>query len=274
MHLQSESDHVKYVNHSLVRGLKILSAFSPERPSMTVSELAVAVALPQSTVFRLVTTLEHLGYLVRDPETKRYRHSARMITLGLTALDSLDLRERALPYMQALSERTHETVKLAILDGVEIVFLASVVVREKLSMPTPAGHRLPAYCTALGKALLAFQPPEQWDALLAMIDFQPRTPRTITDPARFKAELLRTRERGYALGNQEMIAGESSIAAPLRDRQGLAVAAVNVSTLRFDLKKTSPTDRLIQQTVDCAMQISQELGHSQAQPSRVAGRLA
>ena len=268
--MSDETIRAKYFNNSLARGLKILSAFSAERPSMTVSEIAEAISLPQSTVFRLVTTLEQLGYLVRDAESKRYRHSARMLSLGLTALDSFDLRNLALPYMQALSARTNETVKLAILDGVEIVFLASVVVREKLSMPTPAGHRLPAYYTALGKALLAFQPPEQWDALLRTIDFKPRTPQTITDPARFRAELARTRARGYALGDQEMVPGQSSIAAPVRDRHGVAVAAVNVSTLRYDLKKHSLTGKLVRETVDCALQISKQLGFVESDRARAA----
>jgi len=240
---------------------------------MTVSELAVAAGLPQSTVFRLVSTLEQLGYLVRDEETKRYRHSARMITLGLTALDSLDLRELALPYMKALSEHTHETVKLAILDDVEIVFLASVVAPEKMTMPTPVGHRLPAYCTALGKALLAFQPPDKLDLLLKMIDFKRRTPKTITDPARLKAELTRSRKRGYAIGDQEMILGESSIAAPIHDRRGVALAAVNISTLRFDLKNQDLTERLIQQTVACALLISKELGLSEAHSHELAEQL-
>lgn len=253
----------QYFNNSLARGLKILSAFSAERPSLTVSEIAAAIALPQSTVYRLVTTLEQLGYLVRDEDTKRYRHSARMLTLGLTALDSLDLRRLALPFMRALSERSNETVKLAILDGVEIVFLASVVAREKMSMPTPAGHRLPAYCTALGKALLAFQPLDLWDGLLRRIEFKRRTAKTITDPARFKAELLRTRKRGYALGNEELISGESSIAAPVLDRHGVAVAAINVSTLRYDLKQHSRTKQLIQATTAGAQQISRELGAGQ-----------
>lgn len=272
--MNGESSKPPYFNNSLARGLKILSAFSAERPSLTVSEIAAAVSLPQSTVFRLVTTLERLGYLVRDADSKRYRHSARMLSLGLTALDSFDLRALALPHMQRLSERTGETVKLAILDGVEIVFLASVVVREKLSMPTPAGHRLPAYLTALGKALLAFQPPERWDALLRMIDFKPRTPRTITDPVRFRAELARTRARGYAIGDQEMIMGQSSIAAPIRDRRGIAVAAVNVSTLRYDLKKHSLTDKLTRETVACARQISKELGFSEAPRAGTAERVA
>jgi IclR family pca regulon transcriptional regulator len=253
----------QYFNNSLARGLKTLSAFSAERPSLTVSEIAVAIALPQSTVFRLVTTLEQLGYLVRDEDTKRYRHSARMLTLGLTALESLDLRHVALPAMRALSECTHETVKLAILDGVEIVFLASVVAPEKLSMPTPAGHRLPAYCTPLGKALLAFQPIDQWEGLLRRIDFKPRTSKTITDPARFKAELQRTRKRGYALGNEELISGESSIAAPVLDRHGVALAAVNVSTLCYDLKQHSLTKQLIQATTACAQQICRDLGADQ-----------
>lgn len=252
----------RYVNNSLVRGLNILAAFTPGQPSMTVSELAAALALPQSTVFRLVTTLEHLGYLVRDEETKKYRHSARMIALGLAALDSRDLRERALPHMRALSERVQETVKLAVLDGTDIVFLASVVAPGKPAVQTPVGHRMPAYCTALGKALLAFLPPEQLDALMPLIDFTPRTPRTITDPARLRAELARTRARGFASTDQEMIAGQSSIAAPVRDQHGDVVAAVNVSTLRFDLRHNTLADRLSAATIACAAAISAELGYA------------
>jgi IclR family pca regulon transcriptional regulator len=250
-----------YFTNTLSRGLQVLSAFTPQNPSLSISEITEITGLPQSTTFRLVYTLENLGYLIRNQETRKYRHSSRMLAIGIAALESLDIREVALPFMQALSQRIHETVKLGILDGVEVVILASVVVPDKLSIPTPIGHRWPVYCSSLGKAMLAFQPSEKREKIIAAIEFKPRTARTIVNPEEFREHLRMTRERGYSMVEEELIAGMGSMAAPIFDHDGDVIAAINISTLRFGPDIHTDQDRLIHELIDCAAQISKSLGY-------------
>ncbi len=252
-----------YFTNTLSRGLQVLAAFTPQHPSLNISEITEITGLPQSTTFRLVYTLENLGYLIRDRETRKYRHSSRMLAIGISALESLDIREVALPYMQALSKSVNETVKLGILDGVEVVILASVVIPDKLSIPTPIGHRWPVYCSSLGKALLAYQPPDKRDSAIAAIEFKPRTARTIIDPVEFKNHLLMTQARGYSVVEEELIDGMGSIAAPIFDRNGDAVAAIDISTLRFGPDIHHDQERLIRELIRCANQISKSLGYNE-----------
>jgi IclR family pca regulon transcriptional regulator len=278
MDAQSKGIKENYFTNTLSRGLQVLSAFTPQNPSLSISEITEITGLPQSTTFRLVYTLENLGYLVRDRETRKYRHSTRVLAIGIAALESLDIRQIALPFMQALSQRVNETVKLGILDGVEVVILASVVIPDKLSIPTPIGHRWPVYCSSLGKAILAFLPPEKRDKIIAAIEFKPRTARTITDPVQFKDHLRLTQERGYSMVEEELIAGMGSIAAPIFDHSGEVIAAIDISTLRFGPDIHHDQERLVQELVNCTRQVSKSLGYNEerqpasAKPGRRAGQ--
>ena len=263
--MKNQSKEIKenYFTNTLSRGLQVLSAFTPQKPGLSISEITELTGLPQSTTFRLVYTLENLGYLIRDQETRKYHHSSRMLAIGIAALESLDIRKVALPFMQTLSQGVNETVKLGILDGVEVVILASVVVPDKLSIPTPIGHRWPVYCSSLGKAMLAFQLPDKRDKIITAIEFKPRTARTIVDPVEFKDHLRLTRERGYSIVEEELIAGMGSIAAPIFDHNGDVIAAIDISTLRFGPEMHNNQDRLIQELIQCAKLISKSLGYSE-----------
>jgi IclR family pca regulon transcriptional regulator len=250
-----------YIVSSLVRGLRILSAFTVKGPALKVSEVAEMTGLDQATVFRFIYTLEHLGYLVRDEDTKRYHQSVRMLTLCLPARASLPVRELALPTMSELSQKIDESVKLAVLDGVDIVMIGVVEILNKMSYKTPIGHRMPAYCTALGKAMLAFQPLDRWDHLISMIEFVPRTKNTITDPDEFRATLLQVRERGYALQNGEFVEGLGSVAAPIFEHGGEVATAVNISGLSTLILDEKKVDGMVSGIIDCARAISAKLGY-------------
>jgi DNA-binding IclR family transcriptional regulator len=251
-----------YIVSSLVRGLKILSTFTVKRPTLKVSEIAELANLDQATVFRFVYTLERLGYLVREEDTKRYHQSVRMLTLCLPARESITVREVALPCMAELSKLTNETVKLGIFDAMEVVMVAVLEIPDKLVYRTPIGHRSPIYCTALGKVLLAFQPIETWDALISQIDFIPRTENTIVDPQKFRECLLETYEQGYSIQDGEQILGLSSLAAPIFDSSGKIVAGLNVSGLSMHILEQGKPEYLIEELIKCAMKISNKLGYS------------
>ncbi len=261
MSFEAEGLKENYIVSSLVRGLKILSAFTVKRPSLKVSEIAEMTGLDQATVLRFVYTLEHLGYLVRDEETKRYRQSVRMLSLSLPAREGLTVREVALPVMFELSGKINETVKLAVLDGVEIVIIALVEVLDKLVYRTPIGHRSPAYCTAQGKVLLAYQPIEDWDRLISRIDFVKHTENTIVDPQMFRQELLKIRQQGYSVQDGELIVGLGSIATPVFDHTGKIAGAINISGLSMEIMRDERINVYLEELLKSARTISSKLGH-------------
>src|SRR4029077_4164792 len=165
-------------SQSLERGLAILSSFRSGSPLLGVSDLAREVGLSRSTTHRYISTLAALGYLQQDPATRKYRLGPRVLDLGFSAINSMDLREVAVPHLQALSDETGRTVNMAVLDGVDIVYIercrSSQHGDREIALNLHVGARLPAYCTSMGKVLLAFLPDEEQRARLAQIAFVER----------------------------------------------------------------------------------------------------
>ena len=188
-------------SQSLARGLAILSSFHSDRPLIGVSELSRGLELSRSTVHRYVATLAKLGYLQQDPDSKRYRLGPKVLDLGFSALNSMDLLEISAPHLRQLSDETQRTVNLAILDGVDVVYVercrAARPGQQEIDLNLHVGARLPAYCTAMGKAILAFLPEDQLEEIIARIDFVPRGPNTITDAQAFREELRRDPRGGH-----------------------------------------------------------------------------
>src|SRR5581483_7278713 len=171
------------LSQSLERGLAVLSSFRSGRPLVGVSELAREVGLTRSTTHRYVATLAELGYLQQDPETRKYRLGPRVLDLGFSALNSMELREVAAPHLQRLSDETGYTVNMAILYGLDVVYVercrSSRAAQRAIDLDLHVGSRLPAYCTSLGKVLLAYLPEQEQEAALDRIDFVRRGPNTI-----------------------------------------------------------------------------------------------
>ncbi|HUZ98680.1 MAG TPA: IclR family transcriptional regulator [Gaiellaceae bacterium] len=220
-------------SQSLKRGLAILSAFRSGRPLLGVSELGRDVGLSRSTTHRYVATLAVLGYLQQDPATKKYRLGPRVIDLGFSAINSMELREIAAPHLRELSDETGYTVNMAILDDLDIVYVDRVRSAQpgqrEIDLNLHVGARLPAYCTSLGKVLLAQLPAEERDERLRRIDFARRGPNTLTSRTALEVELERVRREGYAINNEELAYGLRSIAAPVLTHDGAAAAAINLA---------------------------------------------
>ncbi len=180
-------------SQSLERGLAILSSFTATRPLLGVSELAREVGLSRSSAHRYIATLAKLGYLEQDRATRRYRLGLRVFDLGFSAVSSMELRQIASSDLQALSDATGHTVNMAVLDGADILYIercrsASHDQRE-IDLNLHVGARLPAYCTSMGKVLLAALPADELDPLVSRIDFAKRGPNTITARVALLAEL-------------------------------------------------------------------------------------
>jgi IclR family pca regulon transcriptional regulator len=221
------------LSQSLERGLAVLCAFTPDRPVLGISELARELALTRSTTHRYVATLASHGFLEQDEETRKYRLGPRVLDLGFSMLGSLELRDVAAPHLRRLTDATGHTSNLAIRDGTDVILIDRVRGRpgryHHLEFTLHVGSRLPAYCSATGKALLAFLPRRDLDRLLGRMDFVQRAPRTLTGRGALLAELEQVRRSGISVSDEELETALRSIAAPVRARSGEVVAAVNVA---------------------------------------------
>jgi IclR family pca regulon transcriptional regulator len=220
-------------SQSLERGLAILSSFRSGRPLLGVSELSRELGLSRSTTHRYIATLSALGYLQQDAPTKKYRLGPRVLDLGFSAINSMELREVAAPHLRRLSDETGYTVNMAILDGLDIVYVercrSSRAGQREIDLNLHVGSRLPAYCTSMGKVLLAFLPEAARGNVLRELELVRRGPNTLTSKSALAAELKRVREQGFALNNEELAYGLRSIAAPVLDASGEAAAAINLA---------------------------------------------
>lgn len=252
-------------SQSLARGLAILASFRSGRPLVGVSELAREVGLTRSTTHRYVATLAELGYLQQDPETRKYRLGPRVLDLGFSALNSMELREVAAPHLRRLSDETGYTVNMAILDGLDIVYVercrSARAGQRAIDLDLHVGSRLPAYCTSLGKVLLAYLPEKEREAALDRIDFARRGPNTIVSRAALLAELARVRDAGFAINDEELAPGLRSIAAPVLAHDGAAVAAINLAVHRTMVSLEELVARLSSTLRRTAAAISAQLGH-------------
>jgi IclR family pca regulon transcriptional regulator len=220
-------------SQSLERGLAILHAFTPHRPTLGITEIARDLNLTRSTTHRYVATLAGLGYLQQDPATRKYRLGARVLDLGFAVLGSLELREIAAPHLRRLTDTTGHTSNLAIRDDTDVILIDRIRGKpgryHHLEFSLHAGSRLPAYCSATGKALIAFLPPAELDRLLDRMDLTSHGPRTLTSKAAILTDLAQVRRTGIAVNDEELESSLRSIAVPVRSRSGDVVAAINVA---------------------------------------------
>ena len=250
----------RYFIEALGRGLQVLEAFSEEDHSLTLTEISDAVALNKSTTFRFVYTLENLGYLERDPETKRYRPGLKVLRLGFVALNSLELAQIARPFLKALSKRCGETTNMTVRDGDQIVYVARNKTQQVISVNLQLGSRLPVHCTSMGKALLVDFSREELRQLLGEGPYPVMGPNTITTLNGLAAELEQVRRRGYAINDEELTAGLRSVAAPVRARQSQVVAAINISIPSARASRQEMEQSLAAMALETASEISLALG--------------
>ena len=252
-----------YIVSSLVRGFQILSAFTPNRPVLRVSEIAEITGIDQATAYRFVYTLEKLGYLVRDEQTKRYHQSVRMLTLGLPARLGVPVRAIAIPTMFELCNKIREIVNLCVLDDVDTVTIATAEIQERFVFSTAIGHRSPGFCTAAGRIMLAYEPVETWDRLISRMELTPYTQKTIVDPARLREELTKARKQGYAIQEGELVENVGSVAAPIFDSKREVAAAVEVTSYSEQIiHNGEKRDAVISGLLDISETISYRLGHN------------
>jgi IclR family transcriptional regulator, pca regulon regulatory protein len=212
---------------SLERGLAVIRAFGADRPSLTLSEVARATGLTRAATRRFLLTLVDLGYARNDG--REFWLRPRVLELGYAYLSSLSLAEVAQPHMEEFVASVHESSSISVLDGDDIIYVVRVPAKRILAVTISVGTRFPAYCTSMGRVLLASRAPEELDGYLARADLEQRTPLTVVDRDELRSILGCVAASGYALVDQELESGLRSLAVPIRDRSHTVVAAMNVS---------------------------------------------
>lgn len=214
---------------SLAKGMGVLSALAAAGRPLNLAEISKASGVGRSAAQRFVFTLNSLGYLDQNPANKRYTLSARMLQFGEAYSETDSMQQIAYPVLQAANRLCEETINLTILRDHEVVYILRLPSRHVISVDLHVGARLPAYCTAPGRAILAYLDPAEATRILELGPREKRTPRTETDPERLMSLLAEVRNLGYSINDQECFLGDISTAAVIRDRAGFPVAAVNIA---------------------------------------------
>jgi IclR family transcriptional regulator, KDG regulon repressor len=244
---------------SVAAAIQLLKSFSEDQVDIGISDLSRRLGVAKSTAHRLAATLVSEGLLEQDRETEKYRLGIALFRLGALVRRRMDISSQGRPYIYALREKTNESVHLAILDGTEIMYVYNLESTQAIRMRSDLGVRKPAYCTAEGQAILAFQPPEIVDDVIAQ-GLLPRTQQTITDPAKLLKALAVVRQRGCAIEDEESEVGMRGISAPIRDDAGDVVASVGLAGPVTRLSKKSIT-AFIPHVIETADLISRRLGY-------------
>lgn len=244
---------------SLERGFAVLGAFDADRPDATMAELADATGLARPTVRRILLTLQGLGYV--QNVGSRWRLTPRVLSIGQHYSASNAVVDVAQPHLLRLAEQTGESASLAALDGAEVVYIARVPVRRIMSINIAIGTRVPAHATSMGRALLAWAPPEVIRRVIEESGLPAYTRRTVTDPSILRGALRTVRDQGWSMVAEELEAGLISVSAPIRDRDGAVVAALASSTSTGRSTPAALAADVAGLVVETAGRISAELGH-------------
>lgn len=243
-------------NASLLKGIEVLLAFGPDRPDMNLPEIAEVTGLTKSAAQRFAFTLEAMGYLRKDPRSKRYSLTPKTVEFGYRYLLVNPLIERANPYLLELSRITGETVNCSEPDGVDMVYIARFATHLHATVHMPVGRRLPMYCTASGRVLLSLLPTEQARTMLESAPRPRFTPDTVTDIEALMELLAQAIEQGYADSYAEFYRGDYNIAVPVIDAHGQPVAAINISAPSARWSKERLIAELVPHLLETGKQVS------------------
>ncbi len=212
---------------SFARGLDVIRSFSAAAPQQTLTDVAGRTGLTRAGARRILLTLQTLGYVESDG--RLFRLTPRILDLGFAYLSSMPIWNLAEPVMEQLVADVKESSSAAVLDGTDIVYVLRVPTHKIMKNSLGVGSRLPAYCTSMGRMLLSALPDDELRRRLAASDLQARTRHTVTEPDTLRTRIQQVARQGWCLVNQELEEGLISLAAPVTDRSGRLVAAINVS---------------------------------------------
>jgi len=250
---------------SVANSIRLTKVFSESDYEMGISALAARLGLAKSTVHRLATTLVEYDFLEQNRDTGKYRLGLALFELGTLVRRKMDAASEAQGEIHVLAESSRETVQLAILDHLSVLYIRIRESRQAVRMSSGLGSRSPAYCTSVGKALLAYQPME---IVQQVIDngLKAYTDKTITDPAALLVELASIRQKGFAIDDEEIEVGLRCVAAPIRDHSGQVTAAISVAAPVQRMSRKTVTST-IPSVMAAAEAISRRLGYNPLRPA-------
>lgn len=245
---------------SLDKAIRVLEAVCEAQAPIRFTDLVARLSLPKSTVHRLLGSLMEQNLVRHDAEEQRYSPGYRLLSLAQQTWQGLDVRKAAREEMRRLLDTVHETIHLAVVDGYEIIYIDKLESPKSVRLYSAVGKRGPIYCTGVGKAILAFLPPERQDDIIAHTDFLPHTASTLGDARSLRQALREIRVRGCALDMEEHEEGIRCVAAPIFNFRGEAVAGISATSTsrRMPVQRLQDLQPLV---LEAARRISRELGY-------------
>ena len=240
---------------SLARGLAVIQAFSNRRDPLTISHVSSKTGFSRAAVRRCLYTLAQLGFAGSD-DGRHFFLRPRILALGHSYISSMPLAAAAQPVLERISHLLHESCSIAALDGVDIVYVARANVTRIMSIDLRVGSRLPAYCTSMGRVLLANLPPEELESYLSRAELARRTGRTIVSREKLRQMLRLVRRNGYSIVDQELEHGLRSMAVPIHNSGGKVTAALNVGAQAQRVSILEMTNKFLPHLQDAAQELT------------------
>ena len=252
--LSNETDASGDFVQSLARGLLVLRTFSAEHPSLTLADAARLTGLTRATVRRSLHTLQKLGYVITDG--RQFELTPRVLDLGYAYLSSAQIGDIAQPFMEALSAQINESVSVAVLDEFDIVYVARMPTKRIMRIGLSLGSRLPALVTSMGRMIVADLPPAEQKTFVKAAPMPKMTNKTLTNKEDLQKALVKIHQQGWVLLDQELEDGVRSIAAPIHDKSGRTIAAINVGTQSGRVSMKQIVEEFLPLLVKTAAEIS------------------
>lgn len=272
MHKMANQDGGSVVQ-SVERALSILTCFTDSEPQLRVADMARRLGLAQSTVSRLITTMEALGFIERDAVTGLVRPGLQIVALAGVALNQIEVQRQAQAELSGVASELGLAANLAILRGDEIFYLTTFEGPKAPKLFTMIGKSNPVHCTAIGKALVAHLPEPEREALLQRIAYPAFTPHTAASPDQLRSMLDQVRHCGYATEREELAFGRACIAAPIREASGAAAAAASISGPLSALALDEREPELVARVIEMTDRISRKLGWVTISPAQRSAQL-
>jgi len=250
-----------YPLKALDKSLAILEILSQENSPLSIAELSERLGIYPSTIHRILDTLRYWGYVEQDSHTQRYQLGLKVLELGMTKLQGMELIKEATSYLKELQNQSNETVHLAILEEGEVLYIDKEESSQSIRMVSRVGRRVPAHCTALGKVLLAYLDEEEQEKVLNEKGLSPFTENTITNKKKLREELSKVREQGFAEDRGEHQKDVRCLAVPIKDHRGTVIAAVSLSAPAFRMN-ASKKKKLKKTLIQAGEDISKRLGYN------------
>jgi len=240
---------------SLARGLAVIQAFSQRQRELTVSQISAKTGFSRAAVRRCLYTFAQLGFAATD-DSRHFHLRPRILALGHSYISSMPLAARAQPILENVSHLLHESCSIAALDKTDIIYIARANVTRIMSIDLGVGSRLPAFCTSMGRVLMADLPGEKLDEFLGRVEFKHYTERTVVSAEKLRQILRLVQRNGYCIVDQELESGLRSMAVPIRDSAGRVVAALNVGAHAQRISIQELQNRFLPQLKAAAQELS------------------